>query len=369
MVFHPERLVAARTLTGVTQIELAAASGIGQSMISMVESNQREFSPELAASFSETLALPIEFFSVMPRSIPRDSLNFRKQASARVTDTRRVHQLFSEGFRVTETLLDTSGYPRPMLPVVQDSDEILPIDRLEEIAAETRSALSLHPTSPVSNVTRALERSGVVVAPLSVDGSTLEGHAGVSWTAGVGDAALIGIMHTRGDRDRFTLAHELGHLVLHSFRRSADPEREANQFAGAFLIPEAQVREMIDPDATLIHLRRAKASWGMSIQALLYRASAIGQIREERSRTLWKQISARGWRKNEPGEVGIETPKLLYKLMQVRFGPTPFTSKQISAELALPVLTLRSLAPTPSINRGATPNDVVTLQSRRAMHG
>lgn len=367
-MFRPERLVSARALTGVTQADLAAAAGVGQPMVSMVEQHQRDFSAELARAFAHAMALPVEYFEVAPRSIPRDSLHYRKQARARASETHRIHELFSEGFRITESLLDGSGYPRQFLPAVQDDVGLLPVERIDEIAQQVRDVLGLDSQAPISNVTRALERVGVVVVPMNITGATLDKHAGVSWSAGRGEAALIGIMQSRGDRDRFTIAHELGHLVLHSFRISDDPEREANLFAGAFLVPELQVRSAIAADATLTDLRRAKASWGVSIQAILMRATAINQISSDRSATLWKQLSARGWRKNEPVEVGSETPRLLFKLMQERYGATPFQHDSIEHELALPLLILRSLAPTPPSARaraGTEQRPVISLESAR----
>ncbi|QAB18341.1 ImmA/IrrE family metallo-endopeptidase [Leucobacter muris] len=362
-VFLPERLISARALTGVTQTALAETAGVAQSMVSMVEKHQRDFTEQLAVAFSSALALPLEYFTVTPRSIPRDSLHYRKQSGARVSDTARVHELFSEAFRVTESLLDGSGYPRQQLLAVQDDAELLDVARIDELAQQTREILGIAADAPISNVTRALERAGVAVATMNGHDDGFVKHSGVSWSAGRGEAALIGVMQVRGDRDRFTLAHELGHLVLHSFRRSSDPEREANLFAGAFLIPAPQVREHVAHDATLVDLRRVKATWGLSIQAILMRAQAVEQIDAARSQTLWKQLSARGWRKNEPVEVGAESPRLLFRLLQERYGPSPYSAPEIENEMALPVMMLRSLAPSPSTRKpsSSTPRPVAQL--------
>ncbi len=367
-MFRPERLTSARTLVGCTQAELAKMAGVGQSMVSMVESHQREFSAELAEAFANALALPVEYFSVSPKSIPRDSLHYRKQSKAKVSDTKRIHEYFAEGFRVVETLMETSDYPRPMLPLVQDQAERLSIERIEEIAQQVRETLGLDTRAPITNVTRALERIGIVVAPLAVDGEVLSGHSGVSWSAGRGEPAMIAVNYVKGDRDRFTVAHELGHLVLHSFRSSEDPEAEANRFAGAFLVPFEPFKESISATVTLTTFRRLKAQWGVSIQALLVRATDLGLIGSQRSQTLWKQISARGWRQNEPVEVGLESPRLFLKLLQESYGPSPLTHPNIVHELALPLLTLRSLAPLPP-KKGTDDSpfgEVISLGDRRS---
>lgn len=103
------------------------------------------------------------------------------------------------------------------------------------------------PDKPIPHLTRVLERAGVTIAPLLLtddpeDPPAAGGHFGVSYWGGLGAPALIGYFPgSQGDRERFTLAHEVGHLVLHTFRpRGADPEGEANRFAGALLVPRCR---------------------------------------------------------------------------------------------------------------------------------
>ena len=105
-----------------------------------------------------------------------------------------------------------------------------------------------------------------------------------------------------GDRQRFTLAHEICHLVLHSRRRHVkNPEAEANRFAAALLVPRNRAEEMFAEEVTLGDLRQMKVRWGISIQALIMRAANLALMDEKRKASLFKQLSSRGWRKNEPG--------------------------------------------------------------------
>lgn len=346
-MFLPERLVAARTLLGVTQEQLAAASGVQQAMVSMVEKYRRDFTDQLAHQFADAMGLPVEFFNVQPRTVPGDSLHFRKRAATRVRDTARARALFVEGFRITEDLLDGSGYPTPNLPVVSDDADEVPRDRIESLALETRAALGVDADSPVTNVLRTLERSGIAVAPMGFPDNALDGHFGMSWSAGRSKPAFVAYIGGSGDRDRFTLAHELGHIVLHSHRHASDPEAEAHAFAGAFLMPADRARDLIPADATLNTLARVKAGWGISIAALIMRGKGLATLSDARVATLYKQLSSRGWRTNEPVDVSPESPRLLFRLMQARFGERPFNNPAIVPELALPVMTIRSLAPSP----------------------
>ncbi|MHB1787075.1 MAG: ImmA/IrrE family metallo-endopeptidase [Acidimicrobiales bacterium] len=144
-----------------------------------------------------------------------------------------------------------------------------------------------------------------------------------------------------GDRQRFTLAHELGHLVLHTRRRFVpDPEDEANRFAGAFLIPRDRAEEFVSTDVTLRDLAQLKATWGVSIQALIMRCSQLGLIDPARKASLFKQLSARGWRKTEPVKVHLEAPALLTKLIEDRFGEGMLGYRRAAEVLGLPAFLL-----------------------------
>jgi Zn-dependent peptidase ImmA (M78 family) len=163
---------------------------------------------------------------------------------------------------------------------------------------------------------------------------------------------LIGFFPgSQGDRERFTLAHELGHLVLHTFRpRAADPEGEANRFAGALLVPRLRAKENISDRKSLTEYARMKATWGVSMQALIMRGAALGLIGETRKRSLFVQLSAKGWRKTEPVTIGHEAPLLLWTLLSRRYGQRPY--RPAAEDLAIHPTVLRSIAPTPESPSG-----------------
>lgn len=126
------------------------------------------------------------------------------------------------------------------------------------------------------------------------------------------------------DRIRFTAAHELGHLVLHRAPCSdlEAIEKQADQFAGAFLFPhEDAVNEFPDP-VTLGRLAPLKLKWGMSIASLIFRAFAVEAIDQKQKTGLHVQLSARGWRKQEPGVDAREPeqPRALRKMMELLYG-------------------------------------------------
>lgn len=356
-----ERLRTLRDLLGLTQEQLASASGLKQSWISQVETSAREATEEGLRAIAEATDTPLRFFEVQPATVPLDSLRFRKLASASKVMTRRVHAFYGEGYRVTESLFGAENYPTPPLPYA--TAEALTQDDIEDLAQHTRDALRLAPDKPIPHLTRVLERAGVAVAPLVLtddpeDAPAGGGHFGVSYWGGIGAPALIGYFSgSHGDRKRFTLAHEVGHLVLHTFRpRAEDPEGEANRFASALLIPRVRAETFISEQHSLAEYARMKATWGVSIQALILRGMALGLISDTRKRSLFVQLSAKGWRKKEPVVVGHEAPLLLWKLLSRRYGQQPY--RFAAEDLAIHPTVLRSIAPTPA-ERSNKPSNLI----------
>ncbi|MGX1223125.1 ImmA/IrrE family metallo-endopeptidase [Streptomyces ambofaciens] len=347
-----ERLRTLRDLLGLTGSDLNRMTGVSQSWISQVETNAREPSEDRLRLIAEATDTPLSFFFVKPSSVPLDSLRFRKMASASRTLTRRISAFYGESFRVTEEVTSNARYPSPPIPYTTCSE--LTQEDIEDLADQTRVALRLAPDKPIPHLTRALERAGVAVAPIVLPdpagdtATSTSKHFGVSYWAGIGETALIGYFPgQQGDRDRFTLAHELGHLVLHTFRpRAVDPEGEANRFAGALLMPRNRAEIDITDRLTLEGYARLKAAWGMSIQALILRGAAVGNLGESRKKSLYVQVSQRGWRKKEPVTVGQEAPLLLWTLLTKLYGDKPYLPA--SERLSIQPAVLGSIAPRPA---------------------
>ncbi|MGW3608924.1 helix-turn-helix domain-containing protein [Micromonospora sp. NPDC005163] len=368
-----ERIRSLRRLLGISQVELARAAGIRQPIISDVELSVRPATDELLDAIAQATGTPRSFFDVLPPDLPLGTLRFRKLATARQSDTKRVKALFDEAYRVVGDLLSTARYPLPELPVA--TGEVTDRD-IERLALEAREALQIGGDSPVRHLTRSVERAGVAVTPLTLPGDHAAedeaiGHFGVSHWPGPGDGALVGVFTGgSGDRQRFTVAHELAHLILHSRRRTVfDPEGEANKLAGAILLPDERARSIFADGVNLSDLVEVKRVWGISIQALIMRGGHLGMIDDRRKTSLFKQLSARGWRKNEPVNVHLEEPMLVWRLLAKRFGnPVPY--QKVAAELGLSAVVLRSLAPPPSDGsptpRGRTdpPSNVSRIPTR-----
>ncbi len=162
---------------------------------------------------------------------------------------------------------------------------------------------------PISNMIHLLESKGVKVFSLALD--MLEVDAFCTWR---NETPFVFLNTKKSNaRRRFDAAHELAHLVLHRHGNYSgrETEREADQFASAFLMPRDGV---IPTKPRLLDINnsiKAKQEWGVSLAAYVVRMHSLEQITEWQYRSLFKQLSQRGYRKKEPYDHQKEQSKLL----------------------------------------------------------
>jgi Zn-dependent peptidase ImmA (M78 family)/DNA-binding XRE family transcriptional regulator len=172
-----------------------------------------------------------------------------------------------------------------------------------EKAAELLRAKWKLGVSPVSDLTAVLEDHLVHVletdAPENFDGisALVEDKSGK-----IRAAAVVSRTGCPGERQRFNLAHELGHLVLKPTRK-VEEEKAAFRFAGAFLAPRHCIDREIGTHRSRIRLEELliiKRRFGLSIQALLRRLLDIGTIGDSQYRWWFMFLAKMKWRRDEP---------------------------------------------------------------------
>jgi Zn-dependent peptidase ImmA (M78 family) len=301
-------------------------AGVPQSTISAVERGDRELSPTLVAAVCAAARMPLSFFDSPSSPVDPVAVHFRKTAGAGVKATRAALRCFEELQRITGRLTELSGRtPTALEPVTAD----IAAAGIDDIAATTRDALGIPQNQPVPHVMRAVERAGISVTPLvrlGAEHPAFDGHSGMS-RATPTSALVMYTPTSAGDRQRFTIAHEIGHLRLHSCRHVGDErarEKEAHRFAGAFLYPSDVAADDISESLSLNGYARIKARWGIAIQALIQRGRDLRLISPDRHRSLMIQVSSRGWRKHEPVDVGVEHPILLWHMLSSTYGDSPY---------------------------------------------
>lgn len=189
-------------------------------------------------------------------------------------------------------------------------------DEIEKAAENLRKAWQLG-TNPIANLTETLEENGIKVV-------SLEAHEKFDGLCAVvndgANAVIVSNTSRAGERQRFNLAHELGHLVMdipNDIQGTRDEENWCHQFAGAFLFPASQVRATFGNHRSRVLLKEfllAKEEWGISIQALLRRLYDLGIVQQGFYQSTFRFWSSRGYRKGEPEPLDSENS---YRLRQL----------------------------------------------------
>lgn len=173
---------------------------------------------------------------------------------------------------------------------------------------------------PAGHLVRLLENHGVLVVFSPPQTASVDAY---SFDSRLRPVVILNSIKRDYYRQRFDVAHELGHLVMHS---DAEPggrivEDQAHRFAAELLMPVDQIRDLLPATmggSVWRTLARLKEQWGVSIKALLYRARWLGRLSDVSYRNAMTTITARGWRRNEPGLVSaIEQPSLLPRAVEL----------------------------------------------------
>ena len=333
-----------RTTLGISQGDLADRSGIPTGTMSMIENDRVSATSEIIDALSAVLDCTPTYL----RATPSDLLTGRPWLRAYADAPNRiVDQVVAD----SSTAIDSAH--RLGLRFVPD---VLPLfsgdanddDDVEAFALQVRAEAGLGEIEVVRNAVRAAERLGCVVLPMT---SELGRHLGLSTR--VDGTAVIRVARPSdgtghsvpGDRQRFTVAHELGHLALHHERRPPDSaaeaariEKQAHRFAAAFLAPAAPLLDDLERAGgrvTLNTLADLKEIWGVAIKALVVRFQGLGVIDEDHARSLYKQISSRKWNKAEPVHVPNEESVWLSKAVVRKYGDDRNALAHASHELGL----------------------------------
>ncbi len=317
-----------RLASGLGQVEFASGLGLGtgNSSVSMLENGRATITNDLLERAARALRCTPEFLGRRGHSPLTTQPLLRAYADA---PKRAVDRQLADASVALDVVhhLDLRTLPDTLPPFLGDlSDD----SDIEQYALDVRAAGQIDDDAVVGNAVRAAERLGCLVLPMP---NELGRHMGMS--VRIDQTPVLCVSRAGeggpvpGDRQRFTVAHELGHLGLHSHlgppqtaQDAALYERQAHLFAGAFLAPgDAMLEELssLGGRVTLQTLASIKGRWGIAIKALVMRFKSLGVIDADHARSLYKQISARGWNKGEPVPVGAESAVWLDRAIAKRF--------------------------------------------------
>ncbi|WP_413542661.1 ImmA/IrrE family metallo-endopeptidase [Citricoccus nitrophenolicus] len=301
-------LEAARVSRGFTQAMLAQRSGVAQGVISKFESGILPIDGRIDA-LAEQLRVPVALINGTTVQAPHSRVYHRKQASLPAKVANKLHADMMLTHVRTSRLIAREAMPTPDVPR-------LPLgSALDTPSDRARAVRDLWEISrgPIVNIVALLESRGVPCLMWDVESVRVDAIA--SWPENARPIVMLN-SHAPGDRLRFTVAHELGHAVLHDLP-SREGEREADEFAAEFLMPRADIRDVLE-GATLPRLVELKKVWGTSIAALARRARDVGSISDSAYRSLNIELSMSGARKYEPVQMDPESPTLVKEVVRRR---------------------------------------------------
>jgi len=341
------RLRLARAASGLSLRELADKIGNQVTAQAIGKYERDEMTPGSSGliALASALAVSVDYL-LGEQELVLDGVEFRKKA---ITSRREEAQVEAavlyrlERYLVVEEILGLRSVewdqpreaPYPV-NVVADADRA---------ARRLRQAWDLG-ADPIPNLVELLEEKGIKVIALDLD--NVDGlKAQVRRPSREPSPIIVVKRGVWGERQRFTLVHELGHMVM-DLALGVDAEKAANRFAGAFLMPAEALWSEIGKHRTQIslgELLRLKELFGASIQAITYRCKDLGILPEPLFRTLYQAFKDRGWRSppyEEPGALSVEEPHRFERLCYRALAEGALSEAKTAELLGLSVRELNS---------------------------
>lgn len=285
--FEPARLTQARVRLGVSKTDLAGAVGVSAAAVGQYEAGVNSPRPEVLDRLAKALKVRQDFFSVGRPMARIDTVHahFRSLRSARVSDRQKALATATLVWELTFALERYIKLPEVDLPSVRPG------------TAPSQAAVALRrhwdlPDGPVKHLVATAESHGIVVAirPLR------EIDAVDAFSVVIVDRPIVITTPRRSEnvfRHRFSIAHEVGHLLLHEDfgEHSAAIEKEADEFAAAFLTPATSMDAALPARLDLAALDRLGRTWGLSPHSLVRRMVERGRTTESSARRAYQRLA------------------------------------------------------------------------------
>jgi Zn-dependent peptidase ImmA (M78 family)/transcriptional regulator with XRE-family HTH domain len=334
---RPEMLVLGREEIGETQKSLAEKLGITQGTLSKLEAGLMAPTLELEQNLGKALNRPVSFFRYQGPIEAPTFVQYRKRVSIPAQVQRRFWALITLATIRIRQVLTSTEIDTPGLPSV-DPHEMT--GGPAEIARLLRRYWKV-PPGPIKKVVQLIENAGVLVWVMDFGTRKID-----ACSMFVGSTPVIFVNSSLSAvRQRTTIIHELGHLIMHrNTLPDAEREQEAFQFAAEFLTPALEIESSFRP-LSMDRLARLKLYWGVSMQALVKRAEAMGAISRSTARYYWAKMSREGMKECEPydDKLKSEQPTLLTEILSTYRTELGFTDAELAEHLLVAVDELKAI--------------------------
>jgi Zn-dependent peptidase ImmA (M78 family)/DNA-binding XRE family transcriptional regulator len=334
--FNHHLLCLARDARELTQAGLAQKVKITQGTLSKYETGLLSPPEDVLQQISEALQFPVSFFLQPEQPYGFPPFHFRKRKKL---GTKALNRIIAEmnicRMHVKRLCVSYERDELGFIPEI-DPDQYQGFSKngpaIEDIAQHVREAWGVS-RGPIENMVALIERNGGIVLPCAFGTDLIDAMS----QRIDGMPVLFFVNKTApADRVRYTLAHELGHMILHTLSLSDDDtmEDQADAFAGAFLLPAEEFRPQLRR-FDLAHLANLKAYWKVSMGALAMRADRLNLISAHQKKTFWIQMGKLDYRRNEPNEPAPEAPEALSRMIRFHRRDLGYSESDVATMLHL----------------------------------
>jgi Zn-dependent peptidase ImmA (M78 family)/DNA-binding XRE family transcriptional regulator len=358
----PERVREAREAAGLTDEQFADLLGVTRQAVGHYETGQGSPRGEVLKRIIAVTGQPPSFFTTQrKRAGERFRVpNWRSLKRMQRPDRLRIGRRLEWAYDIVEYLETFINLP----PVNVPSFDFDGTDNgIEDIADALRLFWGLG-LSPIHDLAPILEYNGFIIVEEYVRCDDMDA---VSRWQGGRPFILCAKENDSNPRRIFNLAHELGHIIIHSGievnSENIDRiEKQANRFAGAFLMPrQSFAREVAS--TSIDYFMFLKERWRVAIAAMVYRCRELSILNQNQVEYLWKQMNARKIRKKEPLDAAfpLSAPTVLASGVTMLLSAGKRSAAEIVDAIALNAKDIESICGLPD---GALGTKVVALRLR-----
>ena len=338
---NPVRIKQARISRGYSLADLSDRIGVTKQYISQCELGITNAS-SIIYKLCDILNYPISFFCKATKGIETSSATYFR---SRKTTPKKLKEAANEKVELFSEIKDFFekyvNYPKLNLPDNIELKDEYTFEDIEKIAKNVREYWKLG-MGPIDNLVSILQENGIIISKIRVGNNKIDAFS--KWINST-PYVFLSIDKDSAVRSRFDIAHELCHILLHQYISKEDIEckeklnqieKEADAFAGAFLLPaETFSREVFS--SSLDNLVRLKERWKVSISCMINRCSILGLFTDNQVAYLKKQMTYKNYWRREPLDdtIQCEIPYLYKQILEILLDNEILSKYNIVDEIAM----------------------------------
>lgn len=305
-----------------SQKDFCEKADIPQSKLSKIENGLLDADEDTVTKLSCMLGYPREFF-YQDMEIYPPNLHYRKRSAVTSKMLSAVEAQMNIYRERIQRLLPSGVLEQNINPFSKYGTH-----SPTEGAAYLRQFWNV-PRGPIKNLVKLIEDNGIIVIQMDFMTDKIDGR---SIKTSKNQNIIFLNLRLPMDRRRYTLAHELAHILLHLYTQvpgDIDIEKEANEFASAFLMPPDEIKPYLLSSTSIPQLIELKRFWKVSVYSLIVAMDRYKILPSPKIKSLYVQYSSRGMRKGEPAALPEEEPTLLKEILDEHITKLNYTPRDL----------------------------------------